>query len=173
MPHRTEDSTRVRSLLLPVTLALGLAAGAPAPNQAQTVDGRVRDDVGGTPVAGTLVVLMDTAGNEFMRTESDAAGAFRFRVPAAGRYMLYAQRMGYGPLLSRPLEVRKDTLGVELRMIPDPVPLEPVVRLDELVHPSDISAIELYPSGAGAPARWSGMDAGCGVIMVWTKRRRP
>lgn len=45
--------------------------------------------------------------------------------------------------------------------------------LDELVHPAEVSALELYPSGAGVPARWSGTDAFCGVIMVWTKRRQP
>lgn len=44
------------------------------------------------------------------------------------------------------------------------------LSLDELIHPSEISAIELYPSGAGAPARWSGMDAYCGVILIWRKR---
>lgn len=47
------------------------------------------------------------------------------------------------------------------------------IRLDELVSPAMIGAIELYPSGAGAPVQWSGLDAGCGLIIVWTKVRHP
>ena len=47
------------------------------------------------------------------------------------------------------------------------------IRLNELVHPTEILAVELYPSGAGAPLQWSGLDAGCGVVLIWTKRRRP
>lgn len=46
-------------------------------------------------------------------------------------------------------------------------------RLDELVQPGDIAGVELYPSGAGAAVQWSGMDAGCGVIVIWTKRHQP
>ena len=50
-------------------------------------------------------------------------------------------------------------------------PAERVVRLDEMITPEEIAAVELYPSGAGAPARFSGTDARCGVILVWRKRR--
>lgn len=42
--------------------------------------------------------------------------------------------------------------------------------LDELVVPSEVSAMELYPRGVGVPVQWSGMDAGCGVILIWTKQ---
>ena len=37
----------------------------------------------------------------------------------------------------------------------------------DMVHPSDIGAMEIYPGRAGAPLEY---DAGCGVIIIWTKR---
>jgi hypothetical protein len=41
--------------------------------------------------------------------------------------------------------------------------------VDELVHPEEIMAIEVYPSGAGAPPRYLGFGGGrCGVVMIWT-----
>lgn len=42
--------------------------------------------------------------------------------------------------------------------------------MDNLVHPDDIAGMELYPSGHGAPVRYAGMDAPCGIIIIWTKR---
>lgn len=44
------------------------------------------------------------------------------------------------------------------------------LRLDEVIHPAEIEALELYPSGAGAPPRFAGTDARCGVILIWRKR---
>lgn len=44
------------------------------------------------------------------------------------------------------------------------------IRLDELIHPAEIEAIELYPSSAGAPPRYAATDGRCGVILVWRKR---
>ena len=49
-------------------------------------------------------------------------------------------------------------------------PTGAVPRLDELIHPAEIEAMELYPSGAGVPPRFGGMDARCGVILIWRKR---
>lgn len=40
--------------------------------------------------------------------------------------------------------------------------------LDELVHPDDIMAVEVYPNAAGAPVRHVGLAGGCGVVMIWT-----
>lgn len=39
-----------------------------------------------------------------------------------------------------------------------------------LIHPAEIEAIELHPSGAGVPPRFGGMDARCGMILIWRKR---
>lgn len=250
----------------------------------QMVDGLVTDQETGARLPGVVVVLVDTLGNEFMRAHSDDSGAFVFRVPAPGRYRLWADRLGYGHVLGRFLDVGEGPLYVELQLPALPIALgevrvtaearrlvleetgyyrrrdlgigrfvdlqaieeraplettdilrvEPMVRLvpdfagdggtgtamvfrgavrglqpgggrycaptlvldgvkvrdsgplagdsvtgrrpirlNELVYPTEILAMELYPSGAGAPPQWSGLDAGCGVVLIWTKRRRP
>jgi TonB-dependent receptor-like protein len=46
----------------------------------------------------------------------------------------------------------------------------PGAELDEVIHPSEIAAIEFYPSNAGIPAQY--LERGnrlCGLILVWTK----
>jgi hypothetical protein len=46
----------------------------------------------------------------------------------------------------------------------------PGAELDDMVLPSDIAAIEFYPSAAGIPAQY--LERGnrlCGLILVWTK----
>ena len=41
---------------------------------------------------------------------------------------------------------------------------------NELVHPSEIEAIEAYPSPLGMPAQFGGSRSPCGAILIWTKR---
>lgn len=57
-------------------------------------------------------------------------------------------------------------------LVLDGVPIEtdPSMSLDDLVVPSDIEALELYPRGAGVPSQYGGQRAFCGVILIWTKR---
>lgn len=46
----------------------------------------------------------------------------------------------------------------------------PGAELDEVIHPSEIAAIEFYPSNAGAPPKY--MERGnrlCGMVLVWTR----
>ncbi|SRR6266550_2055657 len=46
----------------------------------------------------------------------------------------------------------------------------PGAELDEVIHPSEIAAIEFYPSNAGIPAQY--MERGnrlCGSVLVWTR----
>lgn len=46
----------------------------------------------------------------------------------------------------------------------------PGAELDEVIHPSEIGAIEFYPSAAGIPAQY--LERGnrlCGLILVWTR----
>lgn len=42
--------------------------------------------------------------------------------------------------------------------------------LDETVHPSDVWAMEVYRSAAEVPPEFNGANAGCGVIVLWTRR---
>ena len=46
----------------------------------------------------------------------------------------------------------------------------PGAELDEVIHPSEIAAIEFYPSNAGLPAQY--LERGnrlCGSVLVWTR----
>ena len=48
----------------------------------------------------------------------------------------------------------------------------PGAELDELIHPSDIAAIEFYPSNAGVPPQYAERtNRLCGSILVWTRTR--
>ena len=262
--------TPPRALLL-LLVAASLLVRAPA-SSGQAVRGLVVDDATGTPLPGTAVVLLDSAGLEVRSAETDVAGAFALELPAPGRWTLRTDRVGYGRLRSGALTVPAGRLLLlELRLAPLPVRLEavtvivesrraaldgvgfydrrqrgvgrfltadeiaagtltqvtdalrmepsvrvypvfgggeanaavlsfrsqrrdfsgllclptivvdgtvvrrsvtkspdgPVTRLDELIHPAEIEAMELYPSGAGVPPRFGGMDARCGVILIW------
>lgn len=41
--------------------------------------------------------------------------------------------------------------------------------LDEIYGP-DIAAVEVYRGASELPAQFAGSDAGCGVVVVWSKR---
>src|SRR5215213_3706907 len=90
-----------RSTLL---LALFLAA-LPAALGAQAVTGTVVDQQSGAPVPGALVTLVTGEGRVRAQALTDRAGAFSLRAPAAGRYTLRAERIGYAAAASRPLEL--------------------------------------------------------------------
>lgn len=250
----------------------------------QVLEGIVVDDLTTGPLAGALVVLLDSAGGEAMRSITDTTGAFAFDLARPGRFSLWTSQFGYEQVFSPLLAVGPATVSVEIRMSPSPAELEAIevtaeaqyraleavgfyrrqevgigrfvtareievqrptkvsdalrtqpsvpairdaggdggtgtvitfpglmsgfgdgdlrpclptlvldgvkvrgsgplpgahadvprpVRLDGLVHPSEIAAIELYPTASGVPPRFGGMDAGCGVILVWTRLARP
>jgi len=40
--------------------------------------------------------------------------------------------------------------------------------LNDVIHPNDVGAVELYRRIAELPARFSGVESGCGVMLVWT-----
>jgi len=44
------------------------------------------------------------------------------------------------------------------------------LRLDDLVNPFNIEALEVYPSPAGVPVQYSGYLSPCGAILVWSRR---
>jgi hypothetical protein len=43
------------------------------------------------------------------------------------------------------------------------------VSIDDIVGGSTVDAIEVYPRGAGAPARFQMLGGTCGIIAIWTK----
>jgi len=56
------------------------------------------------------------------------------------------------------------------RIVLNGAPISNPVRLDEILHPQDLEAIEVY-HGASAPIRYSQFTT-CGTIMVWTREPR-
>lgn len=51
----------------------------------------------------------------------------------------------------------------------DQVPMPTPFNLDLLPSPKNIAGIEVYGGSATIPMQYSGMNRGCGVILVWTK----
>ncbi|MEX2109691.1 MAG: carboxypeptidase regulatory-like domain-containing protein [Gemmatimonadaceae bacterium] len=48
----------------------------------------------------------------------------------------------------------------------------PGAELDEVIQPSEIAAIEFYPSSAGTPAQYTERtNRLCGLVLVWTRTR--
>lgn len=41
--------------------------------------------------------------------------------------------------------------------------------IDQLLHPDEVEAIEVYPSAMEVPGRFGGLGAKCGVIAVWSR----
>jgi hypothetical protein len=49
--------------------------------------------------------------------------------------------------------------------------LDGTSQLDQLVRPTDVGGIEVYPSSAGAPPQLASAGGGsCGVVAIWTRR---
>ena len=51
----------------------------------------------------------------------------------------------------------------------DQVPMPTPFNLDLLPPPKDIAGIEVYGGSSTTPMQYSGINRGCGVILVWTK----
>lgn len=43
------------------------------------------------------------------------------------------------------------------------------IPIDQLVQPSEVAAVEVYPSASSLPARFSGSTGQCGTVVIWTK----
>ena len=82
--------------------AVLLALVAALPAGAQSVSGHFVDG-DGTPIPSARVVLQDQAGRVVHAALTDAAGRFSLHAPAAGRYVLRGERIGYASSLSAPL----------------------------------------------------------------------
>ncbi|WP_420126553.1 carboxypeptidase-like regulatory domain-containing protein [Longimicrobium sp.] len=85
--------------LLPLLLcALALAS----PAGAQAVSGRFVDQ-DGTPIPSARVTLQAESGAAVHAVLTGADGQFSLRAPAAGRYLLRAERIGYAATVSAPM----------------------------------------------------------------------
>ncbi|MCK5651657.1 MAG: carboxypeptidase regulatory-like domain-containing protein [Gemmatimonadetes bacterium] len=236
---------------LGVALLLALSVSARA-GHAQTIQGTVREEPSGQPIAGATVHLLDPTDDILGETFSDDDGQFAVRPPFPGTYRLAVSRIGYAQGRSDLFVVGPDDEpSMEIYLAVEPVPMEslevvgesrvphlelvgfykrlekgygyfilreeidrrsavwvtdlfyglpfarvvkinaveyavtmrgcsPTIVLDgmvigdggmnELVHPSNIEAIEVYPNPAGVPVQHGGLTGPCGAILIWTRR---
>lgn len=109
--------------LLPLLVLLLL----PAALGAQAVHGTLREQAGGRPIGGAVVVLLDGAGTQLSGTLTDAAGRFLLKAPAPGAYRLRAERIGFRSVLSPALSLSAgDTLEHDLVAPAEAIRLEGV-----------------------------------------------
>ncbi|HEU4560041.1 MAG TPA: carboxypeptidase regulatory-like domain-containing protein [Longimicrobium sp.] len=85
-------------------IALFVVLFAAAPAAAQTVQGTLREP-SGAPVERVLVALVDASGTQVARALTGADGSYSLRAPAAGRYRVRAERIGYVAVTSAPFDL--------------------------------------------------------------------
>jgi len=79
---------------MPVTAVLLVLTRVPS-CPAQAVQGRVLQLPGDTPVAGALVVLVDSAGRDVTRAATSASGGYTLAAGSAGRYRIVVRQIGW------------------------------------------------------------------------------
>jgi Carboxypeptidase regulatory-like domain/TonB-dependent Receptor Plug Domain len=94
-----------------VVLSVGVVAAPQA--QAQVVRGTLLDAEVGLPIAGAVVLLLDSENATRVRVRTDGKGRFGLRAPGVGEYTLFAQREGYASTVS---EVFTLSAGQELEL---------------------------------------------------------
>lgn len=132
---------RRASLILLLATVGGPGAPADLPGlgdraAAQVIQGRIFAYDTGAPLRGAAVALMDADSQAVATTLADSSGAFRLRVPAPGAWRVAVAQLGYGSVLSAPIDVGLEaTVSVEIRMAVAPVALDdPVVVVGERTY---------------------------------------
>jgi hypothetical protein len=92
----------LKRLLIACTLVATVAPEAAA----QTVRGRLLDASSAEPVAGALIILVDTDGSEVASTVTSARGTYFLRAPGSGVFRLRAERIGFESTTSEDLKLR-------------------------------------------------------------------
>ncbi len=75
------------------------------------------------------------------------------------QYYAFSAREGGNP----------QTGACTMQIVLDRVPLPQPFNLDLLPSPKDLFGIEVYAGSATVPLEYSGVNRGCGVILVWTR----
>ena len=149
----TRRQTAGTVLALAFWLAAAWAATA-SPAAAQIVRGRVLEEGVGTPLAGAMIVLVDSEGAQVGRILTDDLGRFTLRAPQAGAYTLRADRIGYASITSPPLALAPGA-GAFHDMV---VPVQ-AIALDNITVEGERRCV-LRPQG--------GLD----VARVWEEARK-
>jgi hypothetical protein len=148
----------------------------------------------------TVELLLDTAPRMFdMITVTDSrplaaerGGHYRRRSIGAGRFVSRADidrrqpqfvtdmLEGIPGIVVRNGDFRVTSYAVQRGCVPtivlDNVAIrkrgqELGIRLDDMVRPEYIEAIEVYARGSGLPAQFGGRESPCGAIIIWTRPR--
>jgi hypothetical protein len=115
-----------RSMRIPTIATLSLMLCQPLAGQ--VIQGRTVDAESRAWVPATLVTLLTEAGDSVTAIVSDGAGLFSVTVPAPGRYMLRAERLGYSDVVTAVIPVAAgEQVTVEVLLGADPVALDPLV----------------------------------------------
>ena len=141
-----------RRLVLPVVV--GCVSLAPAADvHAQTIYGRVLDQINEAPVGGVIVRLVERDGAERLRALSDSAGRFVLAPPEAGEYVITTERFGYLETRSPLIALRMEgEAPLELMVSPEPVGLAGLeVSVEELAA-QELNQMGLSPNQLGN--RW-------------------
>jgi len=138
----------------------GTAAG-------QVVRGQVMDTTSGAAVGNGFVVLVGADGKEIIRTLSDATGHFTVRAPAAGRYRLRSERIGFRVAISPPIQIDAgQVVDYQLKVAAFPI------RLDELRVVSGDSPCKVRPEDGLATATvWEEAKKALAAV-AWTQRQQ-
>jgi len=76
-------------------------------------------------------------------------------------------------------DIRSTSLAGHQRCVPtiilDNVPVRKNgqamgVRLDDVIRPERVEAMEVYPRGNGLPAQFAGRVSPCGAVLIWQRR---
>lgn len=119
-----EEGTLKTSLAL--ISALVVLVGL-TPARAQSLRGRLLDRETTEPVAGGIVALVTTTGDQVAVAASDEQGYWRLDGRVPGTYYLSARRIGYQPWTSSAVTVRQgDDLTFEFRLRPTATTLSPI-----------------------------------------------
>lgn len=90
---------------------------------AQTVRGRVLDELSGLPAGRGFVVLVAEGDKEAARALSDREGRFTLQAPAPGRYRVRSERIGYLVWTSEQLDLQPEQV-LSLTLSLDPIPIQ-------------------------------------------------
>lgn len=130
-----------------------LAVSSPSDARAQTILGRVLDQVNEAPVGGVIVRLIQRDGAERLRTLTDSVGRFVIAPPEAGEYILATERFGYLETRSPLIALRMDgEAPLELMIPPEPVGLAGLEVSVEDLAAEELSQMGLSPNQLGN--RW-------------------
>jgi hypothetical protein len=113
-------------ILLVVPLLLSLTTASDAISQA-LVMGQVVDGATAEPLRGVFVTVWDTAGNQVRGVLTDEGGRFQLQAPLPGTYSLQADRIGFDPVMSPPLELGPTPLSYHFELTSRPIVLTGVV----------------------------------------------